>query len=83
MNKELEGWFETFWGTWNKRWFTGQCKGSKARAKIELDKIAPDTKLLEQITWYQQELQLRYSKMAGQAVAKACGKAFEIPLFRR
>ena len=68
---DTKTWFETWWKELPKHHFTSQNKGSRAECLREIEKLAPDEKLREHITWYTKELTLRTAKMKSKDIRVA------------
>ena len=68
---DTETWFEQWWKDLPKHHFTSGNKGSKAKCLIEIEKLAPDEKLREHITWYTKELALRTAKLKSKDIKVA------------
>ena len=78
---DTETWFEQWWRELPKRHFTSQNKGSKAECRREIEKLAPDEKLREHISWYTKELALRTAKMKSKDI-KVAGWRHAVRLIR-
>ena len=74
-------WFEQWWRELPKHHFTSNNKGSKAECLREIEKLAPDEKLREHITWYFKELTLRTAKLKSKDI-KVAGWRHAVRLVR-
>ena len=63
MTSDTSAWFEQWWIELPKHHFTSHNKGSKAECLKEIEKLDPDEKLMEHITWFTRERALRTAKL--------------------
>jgi hypothetical protein len=81
MSSELQSWFDQWWIDLPKKHFTSQNKGNRAECWSEVQKLAPDEKLREHISWYTRELTLRTAKMKSKDI-KVSGWRHAVRLIR-